>query len=121
MRWLARIFRKRTEQPEKVLLNPEGFDLWAGAARKGSVLWREVDTITVFKEDLLTEDLVCMEFIIGARNEVFEVNEEVAGFWEMVERIKEILPTSRQDWELSVVKPAFTRNATVIYRQRPPL
>jgi hypothetical protein len=76
-----------------------------------------VDKIAVFKDDLVTYDLICMEFIIGAKNQVFEVNEEVGGFWDMVKRLKQLLPSSRQDWEAVVVKPAFARNPTVIYER----
>ena len=109
---IARALRKKKDVPERIILRDDGFDLYSGDA-----LWREVDKIAVFKDDLVTYDLICMEFIIGTKNEVFEVNEEVEGFWEMVKRIKEVHPTSRQDWEAIVVKPAFARNPTVIYER----
>lgn len=114
---IARVLRRKKDVPERIILKDDGFDLYSGDRLKGGVLWREVDKIAVFKEDLITYDMVCMEFIIGAKNEVFEVNDEVEGFWEMVKRVKEALPTSQQDWEAVVVKPAFARNPTVIYER----
>ena len=44
------------------------------------------------------------------------VRAAIAG-WEMVKRLEEVLPTSRQDWEVAVVKPVFARNPTVIYQR----
>ena len=114
---IARVLRRRKDVPERIILKPDGFDLYSGDTLKGGVQWHEIDKIAVFKEDLITYDMVCMEFIIGAKNEVFEVNDEVEGFWEMVKRIKELFPTSQQDWEAIVVKPAFARNPTVIYER----
>ena len=84
---------------------------------QGGVLWREVDEIAVFKADLITCDLICMEFIIRGKNQIFDVNEEVVGFGEMAERLKQALPCSRQDWEAAVVMPPFARNPTVIYER----
>jgi hypothetical protein len=115
---IAKLLCKRNHVPDRVILKTEGFALYRGSAIKGGVDWREIDKITVFKEDLLTYDVVCMEFMLGAKNEVFEVNDDVEGFWGLVKRIKEVFPTSRQDWEAVVLKPAFDRNPTVVYERR---
>ena len=99
------------------MLSADGFELYRGASEKGRVAWNQVDKIFAFKEDLVTYDLVCMEFIIKEKNEVFEVNDEVEGFWEMVERIKEAFPSSLQEWEAVVVKPAYARNPTLVFER----
>ena len=114
---IARVLRRKKEVPERIVLRDDGFDLHSGDALKYGVLWNEVDRIEVFKEDLITYDMVCMEFIVGAKDMVFPVNDEVEGFWEMVKRVKEVLPSSLQDWEAVVIKPAFARNPTVIYQR----
>jgi hypothetical protein len=114
---IARILRRKKEVPERIVLGDDGFDLYTGDHLKYRVLWNEVDRIDVFKEDLVTYDMVCMEFIVRSKDMVFPVNDEVEGFWEMVNRVKEVLPTSRQDWEAVVIKPAFARNHTVIYER----
>lgn len=114
---IARVLRRKKEVPERILLKDDGFDLYSGDTIKGGVVWREVDKITVFKEDLITYDMICMEFIVSAKDQVFEVNDEVEGFWELAKRVKEVFPASRQDWEAAVVKPAFARNPTVIYER----
>jgi hypothetical protein len=33
----------------------------------------------------------------------------IRGFWELARRVKEVFPSSDQEWEESVVKPAFAR------------
>jgi len=114
---IARVLRRKKEVPERIVLTDDGFELYSGDDLKYRVLWNEVDRIEAFKEDLITYDMVCMEFIVGAQDMVYPLNDEVDGFWEMVKRVKEVLPTSRQDWEAAVVKPAFARNPTVIYQR----
>ena len=109
--------RRRKEPAEHTVLRDDGFDLYLGEKLKGGVKWDQIDKVAVFKEDLVTLDLICMEFTIGARNEMFEINEDVQGFWDVVKQIKVLFPSSRQDWEASVVKPAFERNATIIYER----
>lgn len=114
---IARVLRRKKEVPERIVLGDDGFDLYSGDHLKYRVLWNEVDRIEVFKEYLITYNMVCMEFIVRAKDMVYPVNDEVEGFWEMTKRVKEILPASRQDWEAVVIKPAFARNATVIYER----
>ena len=57
------------------------------------------------------------EFQLVGKDEVFEVNDDVGGFWDLVKRVKEVFPDSDHEWEDSVVKPAFARNANVIYER----
>lgn len=110
--------RLRSKRPsEHIFLRDNGFDLMRDNLVKGGVDWPEVDEINVFKEDMVTFDLVCMEFWIRYRDQTFEVNDDVGGFWELTKRIKEVFSTSEQRWEESVVKPAFARNATMIYKR----
>ncbi|MDA1233456.1 MAG: hypothetical protein O3A53_01500 [Acidobacteria bacterium] len=47
------------------------------------------------------------------------MNEELEGFSALAERVKEVFPTSKQQWELSIWTPAFTTKYTVIYSKTP--
>ena len=114
---LAKTIRRREESPARIVLREDGFDLYQAEVINSGVLWSEVDKISAFKRDLVTYDLVCIEFVIGAKDSLIEVNDDVEGFWEMVGRLKEIFPDSQQDWELSVIKPAFELCETVIYEK----
>ena len=114
---LARIMRGRTEIPERIQLRPDGFDLYRGESLAGSVQWRDVEKITAFKADLLAYDLACLELELGSEDQSFGIHEEVEGFWELVRRIKDVFPDSRQDWESGVLQPAFARRRTVIFER----
>ncbi len=115
---IGRVLRRRKDVLERIILRDDGFDLFSGGTLKYTVLWNEVGKVEVFKEDLITYDLICMEFFVAAKGMVFPVNEEIEGFWELVSRIKVVLPASKQDWEAIVVKPAFARNPIVVYERR---
>ncbi len=114
---ILRVLRRKHDVPERIRLTIDGFELLSGDEVKWRIWWSEVDKIEVFKEDLITYDLVCMEFFVGVRDMVFPLNEELEGFWEIANRIKEVFPTSSQDWEAAVVKPAFARNPAIIYER----
>ena len=76
------LFPERKKIPERIVLSEDGFELYKGEQFKGRVLWSQVDKIEAYKADLITYDLVCVEFFIGAKNEIFAVDEEVEEFWE---------------------------------------
>ena len=59
---IAKVLRRKKDVPERVILKFEGFDLYSGDTLKGGVQWHEIDKIEVFKEDLITYDMVCMEW-----------------------------------------------------------
>ena len=103
-----------------VVLTRDGFGLNQGDSRLGSVRWEEVDKVLAFKRDLLTSDEVCLAFEIGDSDTVFELNEGVGSFWDLVARVKEVFPDSEQDWEETVVNPAFAENSTVLYERPGP-
>ena len=103
-----------------VVLTRDGFGLNQGDSRLGSVRWEEVDKVLAFKRDLLTSDEVCLAFEIGDSDTVFEVNEGVGSFWDLVARVKEVFPDSEQDWEETVVNPAFAENSAVLYERPGP-
>jgi hypothetical protein len=58
-----------------------------------------------------------LEFDLVDKDEVFEVNDDVGGFWDLARRVKEVFPSSDQEWEEGVVKPAFARNARVVFER----
>ena len=114
---LVKALRHQEKSPYKIILREDGFDLHRGEEHKGEVSWDEVDKIVVFKKDMLTFDIVCVEFTIGVKDQFFLVDDDVEGFWDMVRRIKEVFLKSNQKWEELVIKPAFDQNLTVIYER----
>ncbi len=79
--------------------------------------WDDVNEIVAFKRDLGTTDRVCFEFHLKSKHDVvYETNEEVKGFQELVKRLESIFPTFDKNWPQKVIKPAFATNRTVIFR-----
>ena len=107
---------KNEAPPGRIRLNNDGFDLYVEDTLKWQVHWDALNKIEVFKVDLITYDIVCMELFDFERDMTFPVNEEVKGFWEMVKRLKEALPSSLQDWDVDLENPTFARTRTTIYK-----
>ncbi len=120
--WFRKIveaLRSRAGNPRRapswIAFTDEGFELRADTEFVSGLKWRDVRKIVAFKRDMVTADLVCLAFQCTGQEGVFEVNDEVGGFWDLVNRVKEVFPDSDQEWEESVVQPAFARNAIAIY------
>lgn len=113
---ISRLFSKN-ETKERIELFPSGFRLICDGQAKGEVLWNQVNRIAAFKDDLLTVDLICMEFILREKDIVFEVNEDIEGFWDLAKRLPTIYPSINREWQSKVVLPPFARNPTTIYQR----
>jgi len=108
--------RDRTDGiPSWIDFDRAGFTLHSGEANAASINWLDVRRIVAFKRDLGTSDIVCLEFLLPTGT--FEVNDDVGGFWDLAQRIKDVFPDSDQEWEVRVVKPAFAENRSVIYQR----
>jgi hypothetical protein len=115
VQFLTRLRRKAF--PVRIDITARGFDVYEGDRQVASVAWDDVDEIVAFKRDMLTWDLVCLEFVLRGRDRACEVNDDAAEFWNLVKHVKEVFPESVQDWERLVVKPAFATNLTVIFKR----
>jgi hypothetical protein len=105
-------------QGPRVSVDDVGFDFFAKDGTVHRVDWSDIDEVVAYKQDLMTTDAVCLEVTPG-RRDVVRLDDDVAGFWILVDKLKERLPTSSQDWEKVVVKPAFEANRTVIFQKSP--
>ncbi|MCX5804628.1 MAG: hypothetical protein NT010_00985 [Proteobacteria bacterium] len=80
--------------------------------------FEKIFKIIAFKRDLLTTDIVC--FAIEVREQdtsnIIEINEEIAGFDTLDERLSQI-PGFMSNWREFVIKPPFARQETVIFEK----
>ncbi|HYI39212.1 MAG TPA: hypothetical protein VE053_02715 [Allosphingosinicella sp.] len=74
-----------------------------------------IDSVTFFKRDELTTDLICCE--VGVDGWTWFFHEEVEG-WDLLLRHLERLPGFRADWYGAVAQPAFERCETVAFERR---
>jgi hypothetical protein len=80
--------------------------------------WAEVNRVVAFKRDLFMEDLLCLRFETSAGS-AHEVNEELAGWDELLDQLPERLPgcLSKDTILALVALPAFAANATVAFER----
>lgn len=75
--------------------------------------------IVAFKRDMLTTDLLCLEFryvdTAGTPMHV-EINEDMPGFEQVIAALERKMPGFDKDWRAKVVNPPFAQNETVIFR-----
>ncbi len=81
--------------------------------------WDEVGEVHAFKKDLVTTGLICLAFRKTSTEQYFEIHEEMAGYYDLVQVLPERLPGFALDWFLSVAFPAFDANHQIIWRRSP--
>lgn len=107
---------RRTAEPE-LRVRQGGFDIVRAGKAADAIDFGTIKEISAFKRDLGTTDLVCFEIMVirGAESLLYEVNEEMRGFDELV-RSFEQLPMFVADWRELVIQPAFLPQRTTIFR-----
>ncbi|HEX9514132.1 MAG TPA: hypothetical protein VF939_26755 [Puia sp.] len=75
--------------------------------------WIDITQINVYKVDLMTVDRIDMEIVYG--DKLFSISEELPGWYRFILKIKEVFQTIPQDWELTIMFPAFATNYRTIY------
>ncbi len=80
---------------------------------------KEIKSIKVFKRDLITEDLICME-LINKTNYSFEINEEMNGWDDFTKSLSQILQNciSIDKWFSEVTKTPFSTKRIEIYNSK---
>jgi hypothetical protein len=71
-----------------------------------------IETVTFYKRDEITTDLICCDVEIGGK--VWFFHEEAQG-WDLLIQYLEKLPGFRSDWYAAVAQPPFATNETVAY------
>ncbi|HEX5183064.1 MAG TPA: hypothetical protein VFW19_07915 [Allosphingosinicella sp.] len=73
-----------------------------------------IETVTFYKRDELTTDLICCDVEIAGRIRFF--HEEQEG-WDALLTHLEKLPGFRRDWRDTVMPPPFARNQFTAFEQ----
>lgn len=74
----------------------------------------KIESVTFYKRDELTTDLICCEIDLGGKIWLF--HEELEG-WDILVRHMAQLPGFRADWFSAVSLPAFEPCETVAFRR----
>jgi hypothetical protein len=83
----------------------------------GRFAWPEVQGAIAFKRDLLTTDMVCIEFALETSS--FEINEETPGWQTVVEVLPAYLLGARPyaEWWPKVQQPPFEASTVTVFRR----
>ena len=74
----------------------------------------DVEKIIGYKIDLYSEDVICLELFFKDFKLLF--NEENKGWDEFLNKMHQNFPQINQNWRFDIVKLAFARNETIIFR-----
>jgi hypothetical protein len=83
--------------------------------------WSDIVRVWAFKRDLFAVDLVCLRFEANG-DRAYEVNEEMAGWTELVAALPERIPgsLSREAILDMVVLPAFATKEVLVFERQVP-
>lgn len=93
----------------------DGFDFIVKGTIQ-SFRWAEIKSIFVYKRDLMTVDQLNLE-ALTTNNTKLHVTEDSSGWFEFIERIKQVFPTIDKEFEIALMFPAFETNLMLIYDQ----
>ena len=74
-----------------------------------------VSTVTFYKRDEITTDLICCDVVVG--DKVWTFHEELVG-WDLLIKHLQSLPSFRSDWFAAVSQPPFETSATVAFSRQ---
>ncbi len=98
-----------------------GFAVTAGGSvstvGSASLKWHEVTSVLAYKRDLYVADLICLGFT--SPDATIEVDEEMQGWSQLVERLPNLLPGTPppSEWWERVAKPPFASCVTKLFER----
>jgi hypothetical protein len=75
-----------------------------------------IEAIIAYKVDRVLYDEIRLEVVFAEF--ALRISEEIPGWYQFVQKIKEIFPSISRTWDLEMPFPSFAMNLTVLY-QRP--
>ena len=79
------------------------------------IRWDQVDRITTFKLDLLTTDCICLLFEGRFDVSPYQIHEEMVGYDQIFEPLRDAFPSISDSWYFDVMTPAFETKETILF------
>jgi hypothetical protein len=79
-----------------------------------SLHWVDIRAIFAYKRDLYTVDELNLD-VIFANNIRLHLTEDIPGWYQFIDRIKQIFPTIDKDFDVKLMFPPFATNMTLVY------
>lgn len=115
-RKIGNFFIKRNNAQCAILSDESGVRYLRDNSEESKFEWKDCRKIVTYKDDLVTSDLICLEFELS-NQKVFLVHEEQNGFQQLVEILNTLFPQIEKNWYAEVMQPAFDRNFTILYER----
>src|SRR6266705_3546875 len=84
--------------PREIILEPSGFLVAEFGKTVAQVSWSTIKEIFVFKQDMLTHDLICVGFRVDNEGNNWEVTEDFVGYKDLQVELARRFPGIRIDW-----------------------
>lgn len=112
---IDRLINRRGPAQRLIVSSRQGVTFFREDIESGAFAWKNVRRIAAYKDDLLTTDLIRVEF--EAENGlVYRTDEEVPGFEKLCADMVAVIATIDPNWFVMVAQPAFAKNVTVLYK-----
>ena len=118
--WIHELLRRPPQPTTSTGLHPteNGLEISPLLGKPSSmfVSWSDVLKAVTFKRDQYVVDRICLVFELSG-DRAIEINEDMLGWQEVVERLPEYLPGTApfHEWFQEVAFPAFATNARTIF------
>lgn len=80
-----------------------------------TINWRDIERVKVYKVDLHTTDEVCMDLTFD--NKSITITEETNGWYQFIEKLKQALPSIKENWQSKVLESPFEYDLMTIYER----
>ncbi len=114
LRAIRNFLNKRKTAQCLIVSSEHGVKFFRGDVEVGGFSWDKVRRIVAYKDDLMTTDLICLEFEVED-DLVYLAHEEAPGFEQLCTDMAKAFPAIDPNWLLTVMQPAFVRNFTVLH------
>jgi hypothetical protein len=111
-----RSFRKKSAQV-RLCVADEAIALFANGKETWRFRWETVTKIETYKCDLLTTDMICLDFVIESQQLTYHTHDEMQDFDVLCSQLRRHFPSVAQDWWSQVAFPAFATNHRVLYER----
>ena len=109
----AEIHRKEIEHLGSIVCSEDGFSVSSGGAER-TFPWSAIDSVFVYKVDLVTTDEVCLDIFIDGESMIM-ISESTPGWDSFTEEMKQNFSTVLQNWEQEIWQPPFETKLTLLF------
>jgi len=103
-----------SDKPLWIKVTDDGFTITLNSEVR-NVSWKEIQAINAYKDDLITYDVICLDFVLI--DSVIKITEEIEGWSDLTEKVNNIFPVIDKEWYNNIMLPAFETNFTTLFKK----